>query len=372
MNDELTPEERAALRARIVGGARGITPVGAHRGAWIAGSIAAVLVVAIAGGVVATSTLSAPPVATTPSPSPSLTPTTEPTRTFTPTPTLTPTPVPVGIAPFAGACDNVADPGILANATGYDMYLAGSSWSSGIETVRGGLTCVWASRGEYLAALLSVSVFPEGVERPTTRPLAEPGCDLVDRITCVRIATVNAMTVRVEMSAPLDVVERGSKEMLDAAVSRIGDYPVGVAATPTGDWWAPLLCEDLVAAFDAPALGADSVTVKPAEFSSIPNDCDIAFFFGDTRWTASAHVVPGGAVDLPTVPAAGGEAVEVAGAETAYWVSTSDGIDGGGGRSLVASDGTNVLVVYVAAHGGDLDLDLQRAVAVAERVLRTV
>ncbi|MXS74772.1 hypothetical protein CSIV_04550 [Microbacterium sp. CSI-V] len=70
MNDELTPDERAAMRAPIVGGARDIAPVGAHRNAWIAGSIAAVLVVAIAGGVVATSTLSAPPIANTPTPSP--------------------------------------------------------------------------------------------------------------------------------------------------------------------------------------------------------------------------------------------------------------------------------------------------------------
>ncbi|MDI9892247.1 hypothetical protein [Microbacterium sp. IEGM 1404] len=70
MNDELTPDERAAMRVPIVGGARDIAPVGAHRNAWIAGSIAAVLVVAIAGGVVTTSTLSAPPIANTPTPGP--------------------------------------------------------------------------------------------------------------------------------------------------------------------------------------------------------------------------------------------------------------------------------------------------------------
>lgn len=70
VNDELTPDERAAMRVPIVGGARDIAPVGAHRNAWIAGSIAAVLVVAIAGGVVTTSTLSAPPIANTPTPGP--------------------------------------------------------------------------------------------------------------------------------------------------------------------------------------------------------------------------------------------------------------------------------------------------------------
>lgn len=67
MNDQLTPEERAVMRARLVGGARDIKPVGAHRGAVIAGSIAAALVIAIAGGVAATTTLSAPEIATTPS-----------------------------------------------------------------------------------------------------------------------------------------------------------------------------------------------------------------------------------------------------------------------------------------------------------------
>lgn len=84
MNDELTPDERAAMRSRIVGGARGIKPVGAHRGAVIAGSIAAVLVVAIAGGAVATSTVSAPQIADTPTPTATVQPVPEPS----PTPTV--------------------------------------------------------------------------------------------------------------------------------------------------------------------------------------------------------------------------------------------------------------------------------------------
>ncbi len=112
MNDELTPDERAALRARIVGGAHGIKPVGAHRNAWIAGSLAAVLVVAIAGGVAATTTLSAPEIATTPSPSLTATPEPVPESTATSTPTPTPTPVRSVSAPssrFSFGCDQVAE-----------------------------------------------------------------------------------------------------------------------------------------------------------------------------------------------------------------------------------------------------------------------
>ncbi|WP_022879677.1 hypothetical protein [Microbacterium sp. B19] len=111
MNDELTPSERAAMRSRILGGARDIKPVGAHRNAWIAGSVAAVLVAAIAGGVVATSTLSAPQIANTPSP----TATTEPvvpTPTPTPTPSAMPTPPPHVVTQpasrFSFGCDDVA------------------------------------------------------------------------------------------------------------------------------------------------------------------------------------------------------------------------------------------------------------------------
>ncbi|WZH37019.1 MAG: hypothetical protein PIR02_20085 [Microbacterium enclense] len=107
MNDELTPDERAAMRARIVGGARDISPAGAHRNAWIAGSVAAVLVVAIAGGVVATSTLSAPPIANTPTPTVTLPPIPEPTPTPTPTVGEQRT-VTQPVSRFAFGCDDVA------------------------------------------------------------------------------------------------------------------------------------------------------------------------------------------------------------------------------------------------------------------------
>jgi hypothetical protein len=114
MNDELTPSERAALRARIVGAAHDIKPVGAHRSAWVAGSLAAVLVVAIAGGVAATSTLSAPEIANTPTPSatqtiaPSPTPSLAPSPSATPTPTSTARVVTQPTSRFSFGCDAIA------------------------------------------------------------------------------------------------------------------------------------------------------------------------------------------------------------------------------------------------------------------------
>jgi hypothetical protein len=169
MNDELTPSERAALRARIVGGAHGIKPVGAHRNAAIAGSIAAVLVVAIAGGVAATSTLSAPPVATTPAPSATVS--AEPTPTPSTTPSQSPTLDRVITEPtsrFSFGCADVAPRvaalfgGTVPEVASTIPRLTGNTWLAGPMQYSfaqaGALYCEF---GDFEATWATVAMVPD-------------------------------------------------------------------------------------------------------------------------------------------------------------------------------------------------------------------
>ncbi|BAJ73343.1 hypothetical protein MTES_0379 [Microbacterium testaceum StLB037] len=369
MNDELTPEERAVMRSRIVGGARGIAPAGAHRNAWIAGSVAAVLVVALAGGVVATSTLSAPQIANTPSPTATATtvPTPAPITTSTPTPTTSV--ASLGSPPFDGSCANVVDEQALADATGHPMAAAGVKWDDGRGTVRGGLTCWWVSADEFLAAIVRVAVFPIDQEPTEPELFGQEGCTSGVGDECTRVGTVDGTRVWVRMSGSPDNLESRSSDVLAEVLSRVGAYAPGIPATPTGAWWGALDCSAVESVIDPTDIGYDSVTVEPPTFSSFPDGCSLAFRQGYEGWTASAFPVAGGAVAVPSVIAAGGEQIDVAGAREAYWVAASDGVDGGGGYALIASDGVNALQVYVGAGMSSLETDLQRATFVAERIL---
>lgn len=179
MNDELTPDERAAMRARILGGARGITPTGAHRGTWIAGSVAAALIVAIAGGVAATSTLSAPEIATSPSPN-----ATAPTPRFTatPTPTLSPTaPSQTPTAPalaFGGDCSTVLDDSTVSAIAGVEMRLSREPivWDA---RWLGGISCQWRAQDPTEWQVVNLTVLPWSVvpDEVRSRVGAAPVCD---------------------------------------------------------------------------------------------------------------------------------------------------------------------------------------------------
>jgi len=162
MNDELTPSERAALRARIVGGAHDIKPVGAHRNARIAGSLAAILVVAIAGGVAATTTLSAPEIATTPSPSPTATAMPVPEPTTTPTPSATPAPEPgVPVVAFDGDCSQMLTDAEVSNLLGSEASMMAnqrlSTDSVASLALLGAMSCSWISDSADLTVIVAAS-----------------------------------------------------------------------------------------------------------------------------------------------------------------------------------------------------------------------
>ncbi|MDQ1122784.1 hypothetical protein [Microbacterium trichothecenolyticum] len=184
MNAELTPEEHAALRARIVGGARGIKPAGAHRGAVIAGAIAAVLVIAVAGGVAATSTLSAPQIATTPSPTATVTAVETPTPTSTPVSTATPPAVPV--VAFGGDCDQMmtdAEASDFLRGGGAARYASSQleADTSGSLALLGGISCTWANEGDGFTVVVGApdAIAPElAASISSTRCVRNGGCSL--------------------------------------------------------------------------------------------------------------------------------------------------------------------------------------------------
>ena len=367
MNDELTPDERAAMRARIVGGARDIAPVGAHRNAWIAGSIAAALVVAIAGAVVATSTLSAPQIANTPSPSATATiapvvPTPTPTPSATPTPTEV---VSVGRAPFDGDCANVLPADDLTSLTGHPMDDVTFLPNDSRFTIRGGIFCDWASSDEYKAARIVVAVLPSGQDlpMPESQWFAPEGCPNQNDV-CIRSSSADGARVWVSVTSSTSDTERSemAAAVSDEVLARATAYPHGVVATPTDSWWSPWNCADLPSSIDAGALGYDSVTVATGENPSYPvqdNACSVTLERSDATWKATATIVPGGAAGLDEMAASAFEStpVLVAGAAKAYWVELQSKYDAAAGRELWVTDGVNLLTVSGILPPGGTYLD---------------
>ncbi len=244
MIDQLTPDERAALRARIVGGARDIKPAGAHRGAWIAGSVAALLVVALAGGVAATTTLSAPPIANTPSPSPTATVAPVPTPTASQTPTPTAPPARIVAQPasrFSFGCADVAP--FVASFFGGEVpeiastipRLTGNAWLPGPMQYSfeqaGALYCEF---GELNGRSAEVSIVPdaEGVVEHHRAVLgdtcsAEFPCELIEGAFLSVVGTSDGEVGRTPEDDALSAV----------AASQIGDLIR--ASPPSASRWVP-------------------------------------------------------------------------------------------------------------------------------------
>lgn len=383
MNDELTPDERAAMRARIVGGARDIAPAGAHRSAWIAGSVAAVLVVAIAGGVAVTSTLSAPPVANTPSPTVS-TAAPVPMPVTTPAPTSTPTPTPTenaGRAPFDGSCQNVLTVDQLTSVTGHEMADVTFVPHDSRFTLRGGIFCDWASADEYQGALLTVAVLAADQQLPALEAdwFADPEC-ASDAMFCTFSWSDDAVQIHIRVRDRDRADQRAemAATIADLVRTRFVDYPAGVAEPPTDAWWSPWTCADLSSSIDAGALGSDTVTTQDAGSGTypMPGVCEVALSRADGPLRAITSIVPGGAVGLDAMVASAyaSETVSVSGATAAYWVELQSRYDGGGVRELWVTDGVNLLTVgaVVGPDARSLDATPDLSILLAEQLLPTL
>ena len=283
MNDDLTPEERAAMRARVVGGARDIKPVGAHRGAVIAGSIAAVLIIAVAGGVAATSTLGAPEIATTPSPAPS---------TSTPTPSPTPTPEPVvtptqavpttPVLAFGGDCSAVLSESAVSSLVGVPMTLSPglAVWDA---TWLGGVSCQWRAQDPSQWQALNVTVLPWSLvpEAVRSRIGVTPGCE---GGPCDYSQRFGDAWVDVGTDDP-DIAVRAAAEIGPRAAASPGiERPLSSGA------WKLTDCQEQLADAVSGALGRDDL--GPIGTDNVPQgqDWDVLTASGFAAWCSFAPI----------------------------------------------------------------------------------
>lgn len=370
MNDELTPDERAALRARIVGGARDIAPVGAHRSAWIAGSIAAVLVVGLAGGVAVTSTLSAPQIATTPSPTPMVTtaptPTVEPTPSASPVPSESPTPgAPSPAIALEGDCARVLSDAEVSEATGVPMTLS-RNLPTYDAAVLGGMSCQWAAQGDEYRAV-GVDVFPEAVVPEGVRSaLGVPSDCAVDGMSCRSAQRFGDAVVEVRATQD-DTVS----SLLAIVGERAAASPGRAATLPGGSWVVPD-CERVLEVADAARgrgdLGGHQGDYVPwglawevlsangaAGFCALDNLSAV-----DTATVVDIWFGPGSAPDIDAVRRSSGSPVVVAGTDAAWFLpeytSTSD--------LLLVQAGANVLWIATG------NMTEQEMVQIAEAIVR--
>lgn len=344
MNDELTPDERAAMRARIVGGARDIAPAGAHRNAWIAGSVAAVLVVAIAGAVVATSTLSAPPIANTPTPSPTVTSTPSPSATPTPTPTPT---APTPAIAFDGDCGAVFDDAAVSAIIGVPMAL-----SNGVPAqdagVLGGVRCQWIATGDGYQAV-GVSVFPWDAVPETVGSQAGivPDCT-IDGFSCQYVDRFGDAAVMVWGSTNAQL-----EALTDAVGERAARSPGTARSLPAGAWTVPE-CADIRDAIDA-ARGRGNIVDHRGDYYPRGFDWEVLRERGAAAYCAvdnlsapegTTTVVdmmfgPGSSPDLDAISRHGGLSVEVSGADAAWYLPDLTST----ASVLVVQSGPNTLTV---------------------------
>ncbi len=345
MNDELTPDERAALRARIVGGARGITPVGAHRGAWIAGSIAAVLVVGIAGGVAVTSTLSAPQIATTPSPVVSASEAPAPVPTPVSTPALTPTPTPAPATPvmaFGGDCAAVLDDDAASAVVGVEVarWEGLTVWDA---RALGGVSCHWRAVDPSGWQSVSVTVLPYAVVPDAVRarlgvePFCEGGpCDYSERFGEAWVSATGS-SADVAMGAvaavgPRAVAAAGAPRTLPADAWRLGDCEEQLRPA----------VESAVGRSDLEPVGTDNVPQGQEWDVLVGNGaaawCSFALArYDDPGWfTLRVSLAPGGRSDPAEVERFGGAPVDVEGARAAWWTPPANGV---GARLRADTDG---------------------------------
>lgn len=324
MNEELTPDERAAMRARLVDGARNIAPAGAHRNAWIAGSIAAVLVVAIAGGVVATSTLSAPQIANTPSPTATVAPVV-PTPSPTPTPTPSPTTVVPAIA-FGGDCGAVLDDDAVSAIVGVPMALSNGLPASNAG-VLGGVSCSWRAADDGYQSV-GVAVFPWDVVPESVRAAAGviPDC-VSDGYSCQYVERAGDAAVMVWGS------ELAQLSALTTAVhDRAALSPGSARALPVGAWTVPG-CDVIRDVVDGARGGGDIIDHR-GDYYPRGFDWDVMTANGAATYCAvdnlsapagTATVVdfvfgPGSTPDQQEISRRGGVATVVAGADAAWYL----------------------------------------------------
>ncbi len=316
-----------------------------RRNAWIAGSIAAVLVVAIAGGVVATSTLSAPQIAETPTPTATVAPV---VPTPTPTPSATPSSTPV--VAFDGDCGNAMSKNDVSALVGVPMVLS-NGLAAGDARVLGGVACQWRSGGEQYQAV-GVDVFPAAVVPESVRgSLGVPSDCKMGGLACRSTerfgdAIVSAWGARDDEVAAL----------LEAVGPRAAASPGRPGTIPSGAWALPD-CADVLKIAEA-ARGRGDLVPHQGDF--LPNGLawDVMSANGAAGYCAVdnrsainvASVVdiffgPGSSPDLAEIARSSGSETVVAGADAAWFFpELTPSFD-----YLLVQSGPNVLMIGTKA-----------------------
>jgi hypothetical protein len=377
-DDRLTPAEHDDLRDRLLTGARRIRPAGAHRRALVTASVAVVLVAGLTAGAVTATNLWGAHDEAAPAPSPTASAT--PTPTPTPTPTLTPasTPAPTfadAIVPFGGSCENALSLAEVEAAAGKPMMYSRLRWQDGATTLRGGISCLWQSSGEYLARLVQLAVYPVSV---TTLEGTDGGPDCVSQertdaesakevvYDCDRIGTSSGAAIHLSASVSDPMA---FEAMWSDVASRVGDFPAPSPAEQQPDWWSPPECSAIVAALDPGRLGYDTVAIRDygvtpdsgprlrTDPARSPRNCTIVFEAADRSLDVWITAVPGGGpIGYGSASVAeGARSVSIPGARAAVVVPSNEPIEGHY-QDIVITDGINVLLVTPIADDATVGL----------------
>jgi hypothetical protein len=392
MNDDLTPREHSEIRDLVLAGAQRIRPAHKHRAQFAAGAVALVLVALVTGGALATASLLGSDARPAPSPTVSQT-ETPPTPTPVPTPTTTAPPAPdapsEGVAPFGGDCANTLTDEEVNALRGIGMARSDYRWHTGANLVLGGIDCVWVSAEAYLTATVHLFAYPADLISNSPLDLAVPGCYSDgggSRVSCSQWRDVGGMWMLVRADgSPDEISQDGVDRLFDAAAARLADYPPGVVATRTAEWWAAPDCAQIAAAIDPTTYGYERVALLEGQPSPVRTDqaeaivslveaaywCELHFTAGSGDSSRGEvvriDVVPGGGAAFPSAASAEyAVPVTVEGARGAVVVPGLDRYEGSG-SVIVSTDGVNMLMVTP-----DWSRDTTEAVPVASAVFAMI
>ena len=371
MNDDgLTPREHSEMRDILLAGTQRIRPAGTRGNRIVAGALALVLIGAVSGAAIATAAIfGTQTTATTPTPSP--------LETVTPTPVATPAPIPTSSAPpevpagavlpFGGECEDALTDAEATNAAGMPMALSDYWWRTGADEVLGGIDCIWLSTESYAAATVNVFAFPVEVVPSEVSEAVVPGCvDLgyeTPTVQCSVAGVVDETWLLVRATGdPNGTTEAGTQAAFDRASANLAAFSAPSPAVRTAAWWAPLDCNAMVGQIDPASYGFERVALLDQQGSTSDGGaapesiadtarswCDLHFTAGSGDDTSGevvrVSIVPGGAIAFPAAATTeSATAFTVTGAQDAVIVPGFDRYEGAG-SVIVATDGTNVLIV---------------------------
>ncbi|MFS0733457.1 hypothetical protein ABC304_15850 [Microbacterium sp. 1P10UB] len=387
-DDQLTPAEHAAVRQRLLAGARRIEPVGRHRNAWIAGSVAVVLILALAGGAVGLGGLLGtaqpqPATTATATASPSPTPTATPTPSSSPTPSPTPTepPPPVPVVAFDGDCSRVLTDEEASQAAGVPVSLLGdigplSLYPESAASARllGGMSCSWRSDDTGIGGFVSVTVLDaRAVPADITDAYSTTDCSslsgVCETVRVVGDAWIGATVPRTvsNLGSPteeeLQSIDDDLAFVIDAVSSRLPETSA-VAVPRQAAWWQLSPCEAQRAAVDR-AAGGSMEAQFPGDFVPEGLSWDAMVAAGVIQWCPwylytdsgggplfEIYAQPGvSSPDVDYLERNGLTPVEIQGADSA-WIGYSETYPDNG--MLVAVSGDNRLTVKFSVISEDV------------------